>query len=188
MIYGSVPRIPAADIWIVAGGPSAKALDLSPFPPDLVIAVNQAPPAQRSCPPLCAAVAVCSVDPHWVRRHRDFLAEYSGPKFFAIPLETWPACGGIPGATYLRRSHESGLSDDPGMLATGGNSGYAAINLAYLMGAETIHLLGYDMDGPEDKFRQWIPRFRTMRPQLDRRGVRVFNHNPDSAIDAFELT
>jgi hypothetical protein len=112
--------------------------------------------------------------------------EFTGEKYLAVPLETWPECGGVPGAVYLRRSHEAGLSNDPGALCTGGNSGYAAINLAYLKGAETIHLVGYDMDPKmDDKYRQWIPRFRTMLPQLRRKDVTVLNHNKNSFIDAF---
>jgi len=40
-----------------------------------------------------------------------------------------------------------GLSDEYGVIHRGGNSGYQAINVAHLMGATTIVLLGYDMQG-----------------------------------------
>jgi len=45
----------------------------------------------------------------------------------------------------LRQGTQLGLSHDPGTLCHGGNSGYQAINLAYLFGACRIVLLGYDM-------------------------------------------
>lgn len=186
--YGRIQPIPSlSEIWILAGGPSARAFDLSRVSDQFVLAVNDAFSLAPAIAPPCAAVAVCSVDPHWIRRHRDFLTESPYSKYFAVPLETWPDCGEIPHATYLQRSHEPGLSDKPEYLCTGGNSGYAAINVAYLLGARTIHLVGYDMNGPEDKYRQWIPRFRTMLPQLEARGIEVINHNPQSAIDCFSL-
>ncbi len=41
---------------------------------------------------------------------------------------------------------------------------------------------------PEDntQFVFWAPMFRQMIPQLEAKGVRVYNHNPFSYIDAFE--
>ena len=124
------------------------------------------------------------------RRRRPLLESFDGERYFALPLETLPDCGGITGATYLRRwTSERTRSDDWSSWTPAGNSGYSAINLAYLKGAREINLVGFDMDlntrGKTDLFVSWIPRFRTMLPQLTARGVRVWNHNPNSAIDAF---
>lgn len=131
-------------------------------------------------------VAVCSVDPDWTRRHRSLLAAHEGECFVALALDTHPDLADIPGVTYLRRCHEFGLSENPHCLCTGGNSGYAALNIAYLKHASEIHLVGYDMDPADgEKFAQWIPRFRSMLPQLERAQVRVINHNLASHIDAF---
>lgn len=99
--------------------------------------------------------------------------------------------GDIPGVQYLQRDYHNVLSEDPSKLSViGGNSGWAAINLAVLKRARLIHLVGFDMvatNGEEAfKFGQWIPHFRGLRKELDRLGVRVINHNPNSAIDAFE--
>jgi hypothetical protein len=94
------------------------------------------------------------------------------------------------------------LSDDPGFLVTGGHSGYAAINFAYLLGAATIVLLGYDMqpdpatgahhaggDQPGQKhprYFRWLPRYRSLRVALNARGVALVNCTRATAIpDAY---
>lgn len=179
--YGVVSPPIWPECWVVAGGDSARHFDFSRAR-GAVLVVNDAIflVALQGL-----ATAVFSVDSNWVRRRRVFLDSFAGEKYLAVPLETFPECGGVRGAAYLRWSHQAGLSDDPGAVCTGGNSGYAAINLAYLKGARVIHLAGFDMEDADDRFRQWIPRFRTMLPQLSARGVTVINHNPRSAIDAF---
>lgn len=172
------------EVWIVAGGRSARRFDLDRLSGKTVLAVNDAvdilPGAIRP------AAAVFSLDNRWIRRRRDFLSRFPGEKFLAVPLETWPDCAGIPGAVYLGWSHQNGLSENPGIIATGGNSGYGAVNVAYLKHAQVIHLVGYDMH-PQDneQFLHWAPRFRAMLPQFKQRGISVINHNPDSSIDAF---
>lgn len=175
------------EVWIVAGGPSARQFDFSRLAGKQVLGVNDAIdlPLYRSG----ACACLFSADPDWVRRELEYLHLYEGPKYAAIALDTHPDLADLPGVTYLQRCHEDGLSFDPGFVCTGGNSGYAAINLAVLKGAKLIHLVGYDMDpstrGQGDKFEQWIPRFRTMLPQLEEHGIRVINHNLHSHIDAF---
>lgn len=47
-------------------------------------------------------------------------------------------------------------SDRPGHIATGRNSGFQALNLAVLQGAERVILLGYDMGLADDGKRHWF--------------------------------
>lgn len=182
--YGSVLPPTWGEVWIVAGGPSAL-----PFLDNgrdfwlgkTVLAVNEA-----ALPLGSLATAVFSVDHRWVRRRREFLTTFQGEKYLTLPLETWPDCAGISGATYLQQAYLSGLSEDDRFIRTGGNSGYGALNLAYLKKAWRIYLLGYDMlPVTQDEFLQWIPRFRSTVTQLQIAGVSVYNLNPDSGIDAF---
>lgn len=90
-----------------------------------------------------------------------------------------------------------GLSSRYGVLHRGKNSGYQAINLAYLLGATVIILLGYDMRGsghffghhpaPLRRCRDYsafVARFRTIDPS--QHGIRIINCTPDSGVDAFE--
>ena len=172
------------EVWILGGGPSANTFDFQRIRRcHRIVSVNgwKASACGGRLP------AIFSLDNHWIRRHRTALWHYRGEKYFALPLETWPECGGIRNAVYLQWSHADGLSDQPDTICCGCNSGYGAINLAYLKHAKVIHLVGFDMD-PNDKeeFRTWAPLFRNMLPQLNARGTQVLNHNPDSFIDAFQ--
>jgi hypothetical protein len=85
----------------------------------------------------------------------------------------------------------------------GGNSGYQAINLAYLWGAQTIILLGLDCskapDGKDHWFGQhgpgltqqqpydiWQARFPQLAQDLKEEGVRVINCSRQTALTCFE--
>jgi len=185
-LYGSVssPYWDSEDVWIVAGGPSAKTFDYSRLKYKRVVLVND---AIKVLPSLKRAV-VFSLDSSWILSHRDFLRDFQGEKFLAIPLDTFPECGEIPGATYLKWSYMYGLSEDPTTVCTGCNSGYAAVNLAYLKRAQEIHLVGYDLDPKDnDQYYYWARLFSNMLPQLRKRCVSVINHNPKTFIDAFSV-
>lgn len=85
----------------------------------------------------------------------------------------------------------------------GANSGYQSLNLAMLLGATRIILLGFDMRAVNDKkhfhpdhppgmnnpydglFKTWNQNFRSTLPDLKKAGVTVINATPDSALDAF---
>jgi hypothetical protein len=84
----------------------------------------------------------------------------------------------------------------------GANSGYQAINLAYLWGARRIILLGYDckrIEGKSHWFGEhqnglsrnhpldtWRRNFPQLAADLKAEGVEVLNCSPDSALDCFE--
>lgn len=184
-IYGSVslPRWDSA--WIMAGGPSAQRFDLDRLRDKHVICVNDAIFLFHGAYPTCAPT-LFSIDCTWIQRWRGFLESYPGEKYAAFPLETFPDAGGVPGVTYLQSSTEDGLSNDPGVIY-GHESGRGAINLAWLKGTQEIHLIGYDMDPMDDeKWLQWLPRYKSLVPQILERGVNVWNHNPSSSIDVFD--
>jgi len=181
-VIGSQPW--SANVWVVAGGPSARSFDVTRMAKDNIILVNDAYKLLTEHQLNTWRVALCSVDPDWIQGHRRMLARHLGEVYVAV--DGYPECDGIAGVVYLNRRHEYGLSDDPTHLCTGGNSGYAAVNLAYLKGARTIRMVGFDMDPIDgDKFVEWAPLFKTMLPQLRKKDVRVVNHNRESFITAF---
>ena len=86
----------------------------------------------------------------------------------------------------------------------GNNSGFCAFNLAVLSGATDIFLFGFDMQGPRharwyknyewDKsrltgnhYRKWSPPFDTAAKVCHKLGLKVFNCNLDSRIQALPL-
>ena len=129
-------------------------------------------------------IAVFSLDRNWVKRNRDFLASFHGERHVALPPLYRAECGDVPGVHYYGWSHADALSDDPDVIATGQNSGYGAIGLCYLQGTKVIHLIGYDMDTEYMK-TYWAPFFHHALPQLKAKGVKVWNHNPDSHVTTF---
>jgi len=88
----------------------------------------------------------------------------------------------------------------------GNNSGYQAINLAYLLGASSIILSGFDMkvtagkthffgnhpyhkqgQGPNnDVMQRWCKNFVALAQDLKAEGVQVYNCTRDTALTAFQ--
>ena len=109
--------------------------------------------------------------------------------------------------THLRPP-EKGIdfdwSDNP-ITVGGHDSGHQAINLAHHFGVSAIFLIGFDMkqeDGqnnwhnrhdkhrprgiaPEKYDLAFIPGYTNVAGACARHRIRVFNMNPDSALDAF---
>jgi len=96
---------------------------------------------------------------------------------------------------------KQGISFNPSLISGGSNSGFQAINIAVLMGATRILLLGYDMkiaksgaahwfgDHP-DKVRSgymsWLTNFGIAADQLKDKGIEVINCSPDTALTCFK--
>lgn len=107
-----------------------------------------------------------------------------------------------PAVHIMRNTGREGWSADPAAIASGGHSGFQALNIAGLTGAATAVLLGYDARDPNlDEKWHWFgehPRrspptvFRSYRRSfkdaaviIAAAGLRVINASPGSAIDAF---
>jgi hypothetical protein len=109
------------------------------------------------------------------------------------------------GATEIYRcGKQTGLGEKH--IHTGGNSGYQAINLAYLDGCKEIVLTGLDcartygkyhchenhpahkkLGNPtDDVIRVWLQRFPTLAKLLAEKGVRVINCSRHTALQCFE--
>jgi hypothetical protein len=110
----------------------------------------------------------------------------------------WPA--DIHVLRNLDNGSPTGISLDPKGLKTGANSGYQALNLAVLLGAKRIILLGYDYkfsqgkshffgDHPvstnENHLSLFVKNFSTIENELKRLGVEVLNCSPESVLNQF---
>ncbi len=104
------------------------------------------------------------------------------------------------GLHYAEAKTQWHWSTTQGALATGGNSGFQAMNLAALQGAERIVLLGYDMGhaagqnkhwwdekhprhSRESNYAGWLERMDRAAPFIT---VPVLNASRQSAIRCFE--
>lgn len=97
--------------------------------------------------------------------------------------------GKLPNATYVKWNRAKGLSNNPEVIH-GLNSGYAALNVAYLKGAKSIALLGFDMkmgstkhfhegyswDSGAGNYKAWATLFDDAAKILGAKGIEVFNY------------
>lgn len=163
-------------VWIIGNGPSSLTFDRNRLEGQSVLVIN------RGCY-VYPANAFFSLDRNFVTHHARSIEEFHGEKHIALPNPR----PDIKGAQWYDWGHGNGLSENPHVINTGCNSGYAAIGLCYLRGSKEIHLVGYDMDSKDhSQFQFWVKAFNTMIPQLNTRGIKVLNHNPKSFITAFE--
>jgi hypothetical protein len=98
------------------------------------------------------------------------------------------------------------LTETPGRLGSGGNSGFQAVNLAVQFGARRIMLVGFDMtdrsglhwygrnrgqnrsNPTEDNFRRWRAAFHATAPWFRDNGIEVVNASEHSAVTCFPRT
>lgn len=135
-----------------------------------------------------------SCDRAWWLAYADQIADFKGRRV-ALAQDGLPDC--VEGMPW---SYASGLGLD--CIHTGNNSGYQAINLAYLMGAKKIVLLGYDMQHPG---KHWhpphpaplgnfsrgmpelcIPKFKALADYLQAQGIEVINATRETALTCFK--
>lgn len=185
-------------VILVGTGPSLTGFDLSRLR-DLgyILAVKEA------VWDLPFADACFGLDYPWMRRMNGRLSELAArmPLYLAVAKQHPPAHTHVEGAIYLERDRKCGpLSDDPGIIEAGANSGFGAFNLAYLKHANLIYLFGFDYTSdhycPEryahhgrhhaaQYWPRWARNFERALPQLRSRRVRVINASPISNIDVF---
>ena len=95
-----------------------------------------------------------------------------------------------------------GLSTDPSFIHTGKNSGYQAISLAVLFGAQRIRLLGFDFQrtsgrthwhgdhprglGNGGQYPTWVAAMNVLARDLTRAGIEVINCSRRTALQCFE--
>jgi hypothetical protein len=139
-----------------------------------------------------------SCDPPWWDHHWEMVK--------GLRCEKWTQCSKSAGkykVNYIRGQGGDGLSTSRDYIIYGNNSGYQALNIAYLMGFRTIVLAGYNMQpgpqgqahffGPHPKplsrstnYRGFIERYKTIPPRLKALGLRIVNTTPNSALTFFE--
>jgi hypothetical protein len=184
----AAPAKPRRRIWIVGGGPSLKGFDFSILRSQFILTVNDA------CFALPWAAGVVSIDRTWICERARQAGLFAGQKFLGTRegMEH-------PAARWMFRS-EPGLSEHWGVMHAVGTSGYAALNVAILLGARFVGLLGFDYtqpgrhwfpnypwpSGAYAQFDQWAAGFDSTIPHLRQRRAAVVNFSPDSAITAFE--
>ena len=187
----------AERVAVVGSGPSLRDVDLR-FPEGVtVIAVNAAiahlpePPDFWFTLDLSKANRALIADPRPGTVY--YAAAHPGPEELMPSNHRRPT--NVPHVIWLQRIHgkhartsRAGLSVSPTGIHAG-NSGYGALNLAFLMGARRIALFGIDGGGgyawgkakPGDLHHlPWL--FTSAANQLEAKGVEVVNGSPASLV------
>lgn len=106
----------------------------------------------------------------------------------------------IPGKHFL--SARKCFNADGDWIVYGGNSGFQALNLAYLLGVRDAVLLGFDMGHESDEpshffgdhpqsirrsspFKMWINHFNLAAPEIAAAGMTVVNASRKTRLECF---
>jgi len=179
---------------LVGGGPSLRSFDWSLLDNHFVIAINKAYQV------LPNAQMIYFTDNDYMQREWDAMFKHGGMMVRgAINPQSEPQ---NPRLMYYRLITQLGFVTQPGCLAHGNNSGYAALNLAGgHLGFKKIALLGFDLkwDGKnshwhgghdrtdtDDSMKRWAVHYDYLAAPLEAIGCKVWNVNPDSGIKCFE--
>lgn len=189
---------------IIASGPSVKKLNLASLKGRLpVLAIKE----NVTLAPWADVVYGC--DAAWWK-FRNGLQDFKGLKV------TWRGDNDHPPAKFpdlhyvdldatqnrfaLPQRRYEMIFDAPGIIGSGANSAYQALNLVVQFGAERVLLLGVDNRGDhwygrntwrgannpsELIFPIWERAFAAAAKQLQARGVEVVNGSPPSALTCF---
>ncbi len=140
------------------------------------------------------ADALVALDEEWWHVHHKSLAEFRGERFAVSPV----GYGAIPLSPIIRDDIVESWESP----SYGADSGQFAIQIAVLMGAKRILLLGYDMgDGPNGE-RHWfgdhpkalrntspyelfLEKYGKAVPSLKRMGVEVINCSRRTRLECF---
>lgn len=194
--------------FIVGGGPSARDFDFSLLRNELVIGINR---AFEVCDPtilyamderLWGWIETGQLGEECRARFRSFRGIRCWVVFNrnpSVPVDEAFFVRNVPGVPL-----SSNLADG---VHSGTHSGYGALNLAILLGANPIYLIGYDMDKSKEKQKVWwhsgypsdgqtsavYDLFRgefrenesTFR-DLSAAGTRIVNLNPHSSLTLFD--
>ena len=142
-----------------------------------------------------------AADPHWWHYHEPEVSRNWEGECWSQDTNWEGEYPKLPGINLLQLQRSGGLSMTPGVIHSGGqgSSGYQAVNLALLLGATTILLVGYDMHHrkglhwfgahPKEVNRNqsdpqvFAKSYDSINPQAY--GVDIINCTPGSAVTAF---
>lgn len=195
--FQPVPRcLNGETVWVIGGGPSLRNHDPSALKDEEVVVTNEAFALYPT------ALALVFVDVGWWQRRKSAIRNTWKGRFI-IGRGNYRKI--YAGDGVLNVAYRSGMEWSANNRILGGkNSGLAALNCAWLMGASRAILLGFDMkptDGrnnyhalhpvsgkPNYTHRYvslFIPEMERAAKRTEDLGFVVINATPDSALTCF---
>ncbi len=134
------------EVFVIGGGNSLKDFDWNLLKDELTVGCNDA---------FLLGHEICKIcvfgDKRWFRKHEKVLADYGNKAAVFTNYDAFHHTK-IPWLWYLRRELK-GLHTDA--LGWNRNTGSSALNLALLLGASVIYLLGFDMHLSPNREANW---------------------------------
>lgn len=182
-------------VAIVASGPSTKGANVALLRDRIhVIAIKE---NVNLCP--WAEVVYGCDEPWW--RHRRGLPDYKGIKLTYADR----VCREYRDVHRIdvKKAEDKILLDNPGVVGSGGNSGFQSLNIGVQFGVTGVILVGFDMQGrggehwygrnnwanannpSEFNFPRWRNAFNAVAPDLANRGIEVIDASPIGALKCF---
>lgn len=152
------PSWKGCDVFVIGGGPSLSDFDWELLRDKRTIGCND---AFMFGPQICK-VCIFS-DREWWRQYEQDLVRYVSQGGVVFTNRELPEVRTYPWLYYVRRA-VTGLHKDK--LGYNGNTGMSAINLALILGAKRVFLLGFDMKMSEGQ-SNWHPAFDKTRTGAD---------------------
>lgn len=191
--------------FIIGGGPSLKDFNWNLLKGELSIGINKAIQKIDPC-------ILFSMDERFWTWYFDRVLDedtlqsidnYKGYKVYMKTGSRYINRGEIYHTDIYRERDSISPSLKEG-LGHGANSGYAALNLAIILGANPIYLLGFDMHGDAQGKQQWFHdgypsvyeydvyscyrrHFENAAEAILKGGTKVINLNPASALKCFSF-
>lgn len=178
-------------VFILGGGPSLSQANVDALRGQRVIAVNDAFKLGKNW-----------INLVWFSDCRWYVWNYPELMNFKGMIVGCPPCHcDHTRVLQVTRRDQAGLSHDPEVVFWNKNSGASAINLAYLMGASRIVLLGFDMHAVNGKnnwhtnhkhvprsdiyTNKFLPCFDKIARDASAVNLQILNATPNSAIEVF---
>jgi GT2 family glycosyltransferase len=223
-MYWSVPKIwEGGCVWIIGGGPSIQTL--FNIPEDVVRKVKDGELQETAYSPYMKAIHnehIIGINAAFLMGKWIDVVFFGDSKFFLkfrnqlkdfnrLKVSCAQAALKHHWIHSLRRDRKKkkGISTDPTSVSWCGNSGCAAISMAYNAGVKRVFLLGFDMKLGDDRSQHWhsqykevrtsknplerknlpfnkhLPAFPMIARDAERLGLEIYNVSPDSVIDVF---
>ena len=148
---------------------------------------------------------VCCMDLKWPEWNKEELSKFGGLKISSHLSHATSDLAQLLNIRVVQSSKTHvGISEKPPLVASNGNSGAFAINLAVQFGAKKIVLLGFDMKTIEQKhnwhddhivetnqdrnpYPKFLARFPAIAADLTKLGIECVNATPGSALTVFPI-
>jgi hypothetical protein len=179
-------------VFILGGGPSLQQSDVNRLKDRRVIAVNDSFRLGDWID------IVWFTDCRWYNDTKEALSHFPGLIIGAPPCKCEH-----PGVLRVARKNQPGISINPNFVYWNKNSGSSAINLAYLLGATKIVLLGFDMKVTDNKhnwhsYHSFTPRndiyadlflpcYEKIAEDAKKLNLTILNATTNSAITVFPI-